>query len=101
MSCLFDLITEYGLLFVCGNVPSNRRVQPVPGYPTLALTGAMLGTEQYSVAALFITAVAKNLQPARYQPISASGPRRRHLSGEEVVSAAQLPARPAHGARFG
>jgi membrane protein DedA with SNARE-associated domain/rhodanese-related sulfurtransferase len=58
MSHLFDLIREYGLLFVFGNVLIEQMGAPVPAYPTLVLTGAMLTTSQYSTTTLFVTAVA-------------------------------------------
>jgi membrane protein DedA with SNARE-associated domain/rhodanese-related sulfurtransferase len=58
MSHLFDLIREYGLLFVFGNVLIEQMGAPVPAYPTLVLTGAMLSYGQYSAPALFVTAIA-------------------------------------------
>lgn len=57
MTHLFDLIREYGLLFVFGNVLIEQMGAPVPAYPTLVLTGAMLSYGQYSAPALFLTAV--------------------------------------------
>jgi membrane protein DedA with SNARE-associated domain/rhodanese-related sulfurtransferase len=61
MSYLFDLIREYGLLFVFGNVLIEQMGAPVPAYPTLVLTGAMLGYGQYSAFSLFLTAVTAAL----------------------------------------
>jgi len=61
MSHLFDLIREYGLLFVFGNVLIEQMGAPLPAYPTLVLTGAMLGAGQYSGPALFVTAIAAAL----------------------------------------
>jgi len=57
MSYLFDLIREYGLLFVFGNVLVEQMGAPVPAYPTLVITGAMLGYGRYSASALFLTAI--------------------------------------------
>jgi membrane protein DedA with SNARE-associated domain/rhodanese-related sulfurtransferase len=61
MSHLFDLIREYGLLFVFGNVLIEQMGAPIPAYPTLVLTGAMLSYGQYSAPALFLTAIVAAL----------------------------------------
>lgn len=61
MSHLFDLIREYGLLFVFGNVLIEQMGAPIPAYPTLVLTGAMLSYGQYSGSALFLTAIVAAL----------------------------------------
>lgn len=57
MSFLLELIEQYGLLFVFGNVLIEQLGAPVPAYPTLVITGALLGRGEYSGAMLLFTAV--------------------------------------------
>lgn len=61
MSYLFELIKEYGLLFVFGNVLIEQLGAPVPAYPTLVITGALLAYGQYSAPLLLLTAIAAAL----------------------------------------
>jgi membrane protein DedA with SNARE-associated domain/rhodanese-related sulfurtransferase len=57
MSYLFDLIKEYGLWFVFANVLIEQIGAPVPAYPTLVITGALLIYGQYSAPILLLTAI--------------------------------------------
>lgn len=57
MSFLLDLIEQYGLLFVFGNVLIEQLGAPVPAYPTLVITGALLGRGEYSAPMLLATGV--------------------------------------------
>ena len=57
MSFLLELIEQYGLLFVFGNVLIEQLGIPVPAYPTLVITGALLGRGEYSGPMLLVTAV--------------------------------------------
>jgi len=43
MSFFLELIEQYGLLFVFGNVLIEQSGAPVPAYPTLVISGALLG----------------------------------------------------------
>lgn len=61
MSYLLDLIQQYGLLFIFGNVLVEQLGAPVPAYPTLVITGALLGRGEYSLPVLVMTAVAAAL----------------------------------------
>lgn len=61
MSFLLDLIEQYGLLFVFGNVLVEQLGAPVPAYPTLVITGALLGRGEYSAPMLLLTGVAAAL----------------------------------------
>lgn len=61
MSFLLDLIQQYGLLFVFGNVLIEQLGMPVPAYPTLVITGALLGRGEYSTTSLMLSAVAAAL----------------------------------------
>ncbi|GGI54716.1 DedA family protein/thiosulfate sulfurtransferase GlpE [Oxalicibacterium solurbis] len=57
MNFLLDLIEQYGLLFVFGNVLIEQLGAPVPAYPTLVITGALLGRGEYSAPMLLLTGV--------------------------------------------
>ncbi len=61
MSFLLDLVEQYGLLLVFFNVLIEQLGMPIPAYPTLVITGAMLGRGHYTVAGLLITAVVAAL----------------------------------------
>lgn len=61
MSFLLELIEQYGLLFVFGNVLIEQLGAPVPAYPTLVITGALLDRGEYSGPMLLLTAVVAAL----------------------------------------
>ncbi len=61
VSHLIDLIQQYGLLFVFGNVLALQSGLPVPAYPTLIVTGALAARGGYSLPALLATAVTASL----------------------------------------
>lgn len=61
MSFLLDLIEQYGLLFVFANVLVEQLGAPVPAYPTLVITGALLGRGEYSAPMLLLTGVVAAL----------------------------------------
>lgn len=61
MQHLIDLITLYGLAFVFVNVLAAQAGLPLPAVPTLILTGALLGTGNYSAPSLLAVAVAAAL----------------------------------------
>lgn len=61
MGFLLDLIEQYGLLFVFGNVLIEQLGAPVPAYPTLVITGALLGRGEYSGPMLLLTGVVAAL----------------------------------------
>lgn len=61
MSFLLDLIEQYGLLFVFANVLMEQLGAPVPAYPTLVITGALLGRGEYSAPMLLLTGVVAAL----------------------------------------
>lgn len=57
MSYLLHLIEQYGLLVVFFNVLIEQLGAPVPAYPSLIITSALLSRGDYSAAALLLTAV--------------------------------------------
>lgn len=57
MTYLMDLIQQYGLLIVFANVFLEQIGLPVPAYPTLLVTGALLSQGNYSAGMLLLTAV--------------------------------------------
>lgn len=57
MTTLLGLIEHYGLIFVFANVLLEQLGMPLPAYPTLIVTGALLGRNEYSAVALLLTAV--------------------------------------------
>ncbi|WP_353155553.1 DedA family protein/thiosulfate sulfurtransferase GlpE [Herminiimonas fonticola] len=57
MNFLLELIEQYGLLFVFGNVLLEQLGAPIPAYPTLVITGALLGRGEYSAPMLLFVAV--------------------------------------------
>ena len=52
-----DLLQQYGLLIVFANVFLEQIGLPIPAYPVLLLTGALLGQGQYTAPSLLFTAV--------------------------------------------
>ena len=61
MGFLLDLIQQYGLLFVFANVLIEQLGAPVPAYPTLVITGALLERGEYSAPMLLLTGVVAAL----------------------------------------
>lgn len=61
MSFLLNLIEQYGLLFVFGNVLLEQLGAPIPAYPTLVITGALLDRGDYSAPMLLLVAVVAAL----------------------------------------
>ena len=61
MANLFHLIEQYGLLIVFCNVLLEQLGAPLPAYPTLLITGALLSRGEYSVGLLLFTAVCASL----------------------------------------
>jgi membrane protein DedA with SNARE-associated domain/rhodanese-related sulfurtransferase len=61
MSYLLALIEHYGLAAVFVNVLVEQLGAPIPAYPTLVITGALLTRSDYSAPALLITAVGAAL----------------------------------------
>jgi len=61
MSYLVDLLQQYGLLIVFANVFLEQIGLPIPAYPALLLTGALLGQGQYTAPSLLLTAVVSAL----------------------------------------
>ena len=61
MSFLFHLIEQYGLLIVFANVFVEQLGAPIPAYPTLVITGAMLGRGELSAPLLLAVAIGSAL----------------------------------------
>ena len=61
MSFLLDLIEQYGLWFVFGNVLIEQLGAPIPAYPTLVMTAALLDRGSYSAPMLLLTGVVAAL----------------------------------------
>lgn len=57
MNTLFHLIEQYGIVVVFVNVLIEQLGTPLPAYPTLLITGAMLDRGEYSALQLLATAV--------------------------------------------
>lgn len=57
MAYLMNLIQQYGLLIVFANVFLEQIGLPLPAYPALLVTGALLSQGQYSAAMLLLIAV--------------------------------------------
>ncbi|GGI16805.1 DedA family protein/thiosulfate sulfurtransferase GlpE [Oxalicibacterium faecigallinarum] len=57
MSFLLDLLEQYGLLFVFGNVLIEQLGAPIPAYPTLVMTGALLDRGNYTAPMLLCVGV--------------------------------------------
>ena len=58
MDAILPLLQHYGLLFVFANVLLQQGGVPVPSYPTLLLTGALVGTGHSPVALLGVATLA-------------------------------------------
>lgn len=58
---IISLIQQFGLLIVFANVFCEQIGLPVPAYPTLLVTGALLSQGNYSVSALLFVAVGGSL----------------------------------------
>lgn len=61
MNFLLNLIEQYGLFFVFGNVLVEQLGAPIPAYPTLVITGALLERGEYSAPMLLFIAVVAAL----------------------------------------
>ncbi|AMP11113.1 rhodanese-like domain protein [Collimonas arenae] len=61
MTYLFHLIEQYGLVIVFFNVLAEQLGAPVPAYPTLVITGALMHRGEYSAPVLLLTAVVAAL----------------------------------------
>src|SRR3546814_10593160 len=57
MQCILDLIQEHGLTVVFLLVLFDQAGAPMPAYPTLVITGALLDTGAYSAFTLLCVAV--------------------------------------------
>ncbi len=57
MDYLLNLIEQYGLTLVFFNVLIEQLGTPLPAYPTLVITGALLDSSQYSAPLLLLVAV--------------------------------------------
>lgn len=58
MDAILPLLKQYGLLFVFANVLLQQGGVPVPSYPTLLLTGALVGTGESPIALLVVATLA-------------------------------------------
>ena len=58
METILPLLKQYGLLFVFANVLLQQGGVPVPSYPTLLLTGALVGTGESPIALLVVATLA-------------------------------------------
>lgn len=61
MTTLFHLIEQHGLILVFANVLVEQLGIPLPAYPTLVITGALLNRAEYSAAAFLLTAICASL----------------------------------------
>ncbi|MDB6060990.1 MAG: hypothetical protein JWM78_1093 [Verrucomicrobiaceae bacterium] len=61
MNFLLHLIEQYGLFLVFANVLVEQLGVPVPAYPTLVITGALVSRGEYSAPLLLLTAVVASL----------------------------------------
>ena len=61
MNTLLLLLEQYGLILVFANVLVEQLGIPLPAYPTLVITGALLNRGQYSLATLLLTALCASL----------------------------------------
>jgi membrane protein DedA with SNARE-associated domain/rhodanese-related sulfurtransferase len=57
MNYLMGLLQQYGLLIVFANVFLEQMGLPIPAYPALLLTGALLREGQYTAPSLLLTAI--------------------------------------------
>ncbi len=61
MTYLLHLIEQYGLLLVFANVFLEQLGIPLPAYPTLLITGALLNRGEYFAPVLLLAAVSASL----------------------------------------
>ncbi len=61
MTHLLNLIEQYGLWMVFGNIFLEQMGLPLPAYPTLVIAGALLANGHYSVTTLLLTAVLASI----------------------------------------
>jgi membrane protein DedA with SNARE-associated domain/rhodanese-related sulfurtransferase len=61
MTFLLHLIEQYGLLLVFANVLIEQLGIPLPAYPTLVITGALLDRGGHSAAVLLVAALGASL----------------------------------------
>lgn len=61
MTYLLHLIQQYGLLLVFANVFLEQLGIPLPAYPTLLITGALLNRGEYFAPVLLLAAVSASL----------------------------------------
>ncbi|HVK55806.1 MAG TPA: DedA family protein/thiosulfate sulfurtransferase GlpE [Burkholderiales bacterium] len=61
MTYLVELIEQYGLFVAFINVLVEQLGAPVPAFPTLVITGALLDRGDYSTASLLLTAISAAL----------------------------------------
>lgn len=61
MNHLLNMIEQYGLWIVFGNVFLEQIGLPLPAYPTLVIAGALLVNGHYSVMTLLVTAVLASI----------------------------------------
>ena len=61
MTYLLHLIEQYGLLLVFANVFLEQLGIPLPAYPTLVITGALLDRGEYSAPVLLLAALGASL----------------------------------------
>lgn len=61
MTFLFHLIEQYGLYLVFANVLLEQIGLPLPAYPTLVITGALINRGEYSAPTLLLTAICASL----------------------------------------
>lgn len=57
MSTILELLQQFGLLIVFANVLLEQLGLPLPAYPTLLLSGVLIGNGQYSLDTLLAVAV--------------------------------------------
>lgn len=57
MGYIADLIQQYGLVIVFINVLLEQLGLPIPAYPTLVLSGALISPEKFSFSVLLLTAI--------------------------------------------
>ena len=57
MGYIADLIQQYGLVIVFINVLLEQLGLPIPAYPTLVISGALISPEKFSFSVLLLTAI--------------------------------------------
>jgi len=61
MTYLFHLLEQYGLILVFANVFLEQLGIPLPAYPVLVISGALLNRAEYSTLTLLLTATCASL----------------------------------------